>query len=235
MNSSSRCGSFFSNQLFIKTIKSSIDYNTFVQPLVPINWFLIICAVLLVALGLFSVAMIGPYSDLNLSNAIWTTIHGFLGQGGAPFYPSKASTKIVFLLSFVIGYVLLANFSAALTSTLAARKKSFPFHDLETLYLKTDYKLLILNGTVYIDQFRYGDEWSQKFYKYRSVFEDSLGAAIEAFEREDNLALFYGDYTATNFKAHHCNYETVPTFNREIPVYLTAQKNSPYTKFINFQ
>lgn len=221
--------------MFIKAVESGTDYNTYIQTLVALNWILIVGAILASTLGLLVVAQIGDQSDLNLSNAVWTTLHGFLGQGGAPFQPYSASTKMVYLQAFVLGYLLLVNFSSALTSSLAMRQKTYPFSDLKSLYFNTDYKILTVDGTVYIDQFRYGDDLSQKFFKYRSVFSDSITSTIDKFENEDGLALFYGDYVATNFKSHHCNYDTVPQFKVELPLYFMAQKNSPYTKLINYE
>ncbi len=82
--------------------------------------------------------------DSNLSTMI--VIHGLLLQGVSEA-PERTSLRIVMLTVFLIGVVLMAAYSACLTSFLAVKVQTLPFKDDKTLYYDSDYNLLTMSGS----------------------------------------------------------------------------------------
>ena len=68
--------------------------------------------------------------------------------------PKKSSTTIVFLTTFVGGFLIYASYSASLTSFLAIQQISYPFVDMASMYYQTDFKIGSLAGTVLDDYFK---------------------------------------------------------------------------------
>ena len=98
--------------------------------------------------------MFTPWEDyMTVNGCFLTSLGGFLQQG-SPDSPSAFSSRIAFLTIYLLGYLLMANYSAALVSILFTDTSVFPFTDLKSLYHKGSHKIVTPKGTIYDDWFQ---------------------------------------------------------------------------------
>ncbi len=72
---------------------------------------------------------------------------GGLCAQGTPHEPKRVGSRIVFVILFLFGVVIVASYSASLTSFLAVQKIKMPFTDLESMYYETDYKIAFIRSS----------------------------------------------------------------------------------------
>ena len=90
--------------------------------------------------------------QISFASSCLTVIHGLLAQG-SPDEPSRFSSRIIFLIMFFTGVLLVASYSASLTSMLAIKTTVLPFLDRKTL-LASNYKVAIVKGTSMEDNYK---------------------------------------------------------------------------------
>ena len=73
---------------------------------------------------------------------------------GQPYGLKSASGRIVILTSYMTSLVILAGYSASLTSSLAVERRYLPFRDLQGLLHDGSYKLGLVGKTSTIDIFK---------------------------------------------------------------------------------
>ena len=71
------------------------------------------------------------------------------------------------------------------------------------------------------------------FYKKRMILPNTLSEAVELFDTEENLALFWLSSVTISLKGNQCDYEPIPGFMLEMPIVFMAQKKSPYQRMID--
>ena len=96
----------------------------------------------------FASYILGPEKSINrrfftFSQAPFMVLCSCLAQGSS-LEPKSISSKIIFLLSFFLGVMVLASLNATLTSHLAVFKLSLPFTDLGGI-LATDFTFKVFN------------------------------------------------------------------------------------------
>ncbi len=80
-------------------------------------------------------------------------MHGVSNQG-APIEPTKIPGRVIFILVYLTGLVIIALYSAALTSILAIKVQHLPFTNEETLLYNSPYSIITVAGTVQVDAFQ---------------------------------------------------------------------------------
>ncbi len=141
------------HNLYVKTAGNAGSTMTaYVKPFHITLWSAI------VAFGVVSGLIFGFMSFLKgdkcpFGQAIMIQVHGLLSQGYHED-PKDCSRRIAFLMTFIVGQIGILTYSACLMSFLAIKEKSLPFHDMKSLYHQTNYRVLLLSGSSYIENFK---------------------------------------------------------------------------------
>ena len=139
--------------LYYKVDKSAFDWATYVSPFTLEIWLslLLLMSVCAISLCLTNTLEEDHCFDLGLSSL--TVAQALMGQGSTQ-EPKNLSKRIIFLTVFIVGLVTCTAYSASLTSFLAVKHEVFPFTDYETLLYDTNYNVVSVSGSAYIDVFQ---------------------------------------------------------------------------------
>ncbi len=80
-------------------------------------------------------------------------MHG-VSNKGAPVEPTKLSGRVIFLFVYLTTLVIVAAYSAALTSILAVQIHQPPFTDEATMLHNSPYSIITVKATSYVDIFQ---------------------------------------------------------------------------------
>ena len=108
---------------------------------------------------------------------------------GSSSEPKSSASRVVFLMSYILGVVLLGSFSAQLISYLTVVKMDLPFTTMDEM-LKTEFTIGTVGESSVADGFRYSPEGSV----YKNVWDRIMGqdetlltdTVEEGLEREKN-------------------------------------------------
>ncbi len=148
---------FLLDGVYYKADKSTEDWLTYLYPFSQHSWIVVGVFIFVMAFTFYVTANVGNLSKedykFNLALSIMIAIHGAANQG-APYVPNKLSARIVFFISFLSGFVTYVSYSASLTSFLAIKHHRLPFTNAETMYHDSEYNIVTVEGTSYIDIFQ---------------------------------------------------------------------------------
>ena len=86
-----------------------------------------------------------PLTALNKLNCLCVT--------GQPNEVKSTSSRIINLTSYMTSLVVLAAYSAFLTSSLAVQRRHFPFRDLQGLFNDGSYRLGVMSNSSQFNDF----------------------------------------------------------------------------------
>ena len=141
--------------LFVKFPKRDASWTTFLDPFTPVVWSALFLLFVTLSFALSITYKFGQEHSINQDsftfwNAPLVVWSSFVAQG-SPVEPKTTSTKIVFLIAFLLGLINLSSFNATLTSYLAVFKVSLPFDNLEGIFA-SDFTIGGIRGAI-IDSF----------------------------------------------------------------------------------
>ena len=107
------------------------------------------------------------YGDDQYSKVIdLSSCYGFVAQvfmmRAYTKMPSKTSSRIAFGSVLLGGISIYYNWEAELIAHLAVRKTNLPFKNLEELTQDAQYRVLVGQGSIHLDLFRYSNDSVQK-------------------------------------------------------------------------
>ena len=142
----------------------------------------------------------------------------------------KTAAFTIFLTSLVLN----AMYNASLTSFLAVDKSTLPYNDFLGLFLYSSHKVVIVEGTSYIDQLKSGSPIEVKIHAGRLII---VPTAKEGLERalEGDAAFLGSGPSVTKRIGRNCSHSKIPkAFFRSFDGW-AVRKDLPYTGFIQFQ
>ncbi|PSN34668.1 hypothetical protein C0J52_19806 [Blattella germanica] len=137
--------------MYIRELETlELHWSSFLSPFKRRLWLSVIAALILLTGALIFSLHMGKSSTqtFNFQNVLesFYCIYGaFCGQGRESI-PKSWPSRIVFLTSFLIGYVLVAAYSAALVSFLTVQRSELPFTSFRGLLQDGTYKLGVTVG-----------------------------------------------------------------------------------------
>ncbi len=91
----------------------------------------------------------------SFKSGFFVTTSIVTGQGIPDYADTNSSgMKVVFACALMFGLVLNLFYSATLTSHLAAKKEIHPFTDDKSLYYDSNYKVVTVSGSGYVDFYK---------------------------------------------------------------------------------
>ena len=143
------------NGLFIKSPEPNDTWGLFTSPFSSSLWLVYLAMVVCLQVAL----CITNYFERDHSNnilrhvplIIWSSM---VAQGSSVQSKGPAS-RIVFWISYVVGVVVLASFSANLVSHFTVTEIRLPFSNLDEIF-KTNFEGGTLFGTTYVEMFKFG-------------------------------------------------------------------------------
>ena len=147
--------------LYYKRGSEGLDWWTYMASFAKGTW--IAALVTMLACGLVNMIMTltittfsmptknAKFSEFSFSFLLM--FNGTLCQG-TPYDPDRICRRIVFVSLFLYGVVLFSAYSATLTSILATKVRHAPFNNLDEMLYNTDYKIVTVPNTGYVDRFK---------------------------------------------------------------------------------
>ncbi|KAJ9585857.1 hypothetical protein L9F63_020499 [Diploptera punctata] len=233
--------------LYIREIETlELHWSSFLSPFKKQLWYAVVAA-------LFILSCVFMYSNYmrrrnntcnpidNLIESFYCIYGAFCGQGRErppTFWPCR----IVLLTAFLIGYVVVAAYSAALISFLTVQRSELPFTSFRGLLRDGTYKLGVTVGA----EVSYFSE--SKNYIMRRLYAKLIAPrkdhfhenAIDGFMRvcgEDKYALVTSDIGMLRLQSGDvpCNIQKVPHTNIPGSVSIAITKGSPYRALFNYK
>ncbi len=148
----------FSQTMYVKSISKANLWTTFLRPFNIFTW-LAVAATSLVCSLVYGFALHfckerdkdKEFYRNKISLAVLLPLYGLICHGN-PNEPSDISKRIIFFITFLFGFVIVASYSACLTSFLAVRVNHLPFHDPTSLLYRSNYKVVSVGGS-YVGEF----------------------------------------------------------------------------------
>ena len=149
---------------YVKFPRREASWTTFIDPFHGYVWISLLFLLLAVTLSFYASYYLGPEKVINkhsftFSHAPFVVWCSMIAQGTS-LEPKSTSTKIIFLLCFLLGLMVVSSFNATLTSYLAVFKLSLPFKTLGGIF-DTEYTIGGISGATY-DGFFMAPEGSVK-------------------------------------------------------------------------
>ncbi len=148
--------------LFVKVGGSGDGAMTYISPLKPDTWmftgFTMIACVIVMAVTFTFGTQLAEDIRCTFWSGVLVGYQGFILQGTSD-QPTKGSSRMGFISTYLTGVMVSLCYSATLTSFLAVKSTNLPFTDEQTMLSKTNYKLLTLEGTSYEDKYKVGYEF----------------------------------------------------------------------------
>jgi hypothetical protein len=143
------------SRMYIKTPEREASWSTFLHPFHKNVWGALLLLILSIIGSFYASYYIGIEKRWNtdsftLSETPLVVLGSLIGQGSF-LEPKSLSSKIVFMVSFLLGVLTISSFNATLTSYLTVFKTDLPFRSLAGL-LETDYTIGAFDGADY-DEF----------------------------------------------------------------------------------
>lgn len=153
---------------------------------------------------------------------------------GTPDHPRTCSGRIIFMAFLVLGVIVNAAFSANLIKTVTLKIVPFPFKDIESLYHKSDYKALLIEGSAVLDNFRSAIGVPQDLINDgRLEIAESFADGVDKASKANNLALIDSEPYLKSLIGKGCDFQTVRYAQPTTTLY--TRKGYPYLGLINFQ
>ena len=157
-------------QLYIRNPAASNNWQAYLEPFQPSCWIVIIGFLTFIP---FLVAAILSYGNERCAEE-YGLIGSFIFVSKAMIMrttstmPFSYSSRITFFTIMLAGSFLYWHWEASVISFLSVRKTDLPIRTLKDVLEKTNLKLLLHRGTLYVDEFRHAKEpYKVKLYKER--------------------------------------------------------------------
>ena len=156
---------------------------------------------------------------------------------GTSLDPKSTSAKIIFLLCFLLGLLVVSSFNATLTSYLAVFKLSLPFTSLEGI-LDTDYSIGGLSGATY-DGFFLAPKGSVKRRVAEEIMKPNPGTKLKTYEEAHNkilnerFAFIYSSQRMNGENKDNCLFAKIPGNVGSFQVALGFPKKFMYASLLN--
>ena len=222
--------------IFIKFPKRKASWTTFLDPFHIQVWLAWILLLIVIILSFFASYHLGPERIINrdfftFSQAPFIVLCSSLGQGSS-LEPKSMSSKIIFILSFFLGVMVLASLNATLTSHLAVFKLSLPFTNLEGI-LETDFTFGGIGNAIYDDIF-HAPLGSIKRKIADKIVDNNRNVKLETYEQahkmilEENFAYVSSIKEMNAKNKENCLFVQIPHEIQSFQVALGYPKHFPY-------
>lgn len=154
---------------------------------------------------------------------------------GSPNEPRTCSGRIILIFFLGLGVIINAAFSADLIKTLTVKKIKMPFNDIESLYYKSNYKVLLFKGSAVLANFRAAIGASQLLINDdRLQLEDfSILNTLAKTLSQGKLAIIENEPYVQSFIDNTCDFQIIKYAKTQVPLY--TWKGYPYLSLINYQ
>ena len=128
-------------------------------------------------------------------------------------------------------------YCANLIAILLNTKVTLPFDSWNNLYHDTDYTIGYVEGTFLDESFKNGNEIMKKMYNERWLaFTDYEGLAKYAEKNSDYAMINEDDFINDYYGIESCQFYAMDNLKiADVSIAMYAQKNSPFTKIINYE
>ena len=228
-----------SAKMLIRLPSQDVSWSTLVKPFSNWTWIVTLTMVFLSSLIIsitYYINKRGSNVDVEHPNNFGLIMTLFMSlaslfQQGIEYEPRKNSTRIATITMLFTALVVYAAYSASLTSFLAIFKTSMPFSDLESMYIKTSYK--IGGARFYGDLFKRGNELDKSIFKDRYEVVDSVNDGLQ--KAIDEEFAFIKNSEALDFLVgQKCSHIIVPNKIADFIIAFVIKKNSPYKNMFNY-
>ena len=221
-------------ELFMKNPGESLSMDAYIAPFSPDSWIGIglwaIMVPLILAIILFYSEHKG-YPDIELSYC-YNLVAQTLIMRSPKKLPQSVSSRIAFASVMLTGIAFYYHWEAELVSYLAVRKTHLPFKNLKELANHPKYKVIVGQGSIHLDQFRYSNDpiqkkiWKEKIEPYESalpLYEDLVKYMIN-----DQNLVAYAESGIRQYESYiNCEIINIaPVYSVQLA--WAMQKHSPF-------
>ncbi len=132
---------------------NALNWITYIQPLHFSIWILTLLAISMSAVAFAIVALLHQSHKERKQNLCLFGIYGFLMQG-CPEEPNPMSSRIVYILVFILSWLIWNAYNATLTSFLSVKVEKPPFQSFKEMLSNTDYKIVSAESMSVLDVFK---------------------------------------------------------------------------------
>ena len=177
-------------ELFIKNPGESLSMDAYIAPFSYNSWIYI--GLWTTSLPLVLAAIIFYGQGAKSKEFELGYCYNFVAQTlimrSTKKMPSPISSRIAFAVVMLAGIAFYYHWEAELVSYLAVRKTHLPFRNIKELAAHPRYKVIVGQGSIHLDQFRYSNDptqikiWKEKIEPYEKnlpLYEDLVKSMIK--------------------------------------------------------
>ena len=227
--------------LYVKFPSREASWTTFLDPFHIHVWVSLVFLLFILIVSFYASYYLGPEKFLNRNSftfsqtpfVVWCSM---IAQGTS-LDPKSTSAKIIFLLCFLLGLLVISSFNATLTSYLAVFKLSLPFLSLEGI-LETEYSIGGLSGATY-DGFFLAPEGSIKRRVADQLMKPNPDTKLKTYEEAHNkilnerFAFIYSSQRMNGKNNDNCLFAKIPGDVGSFQVALGFPKKFIYASLLN--
>ena len=223
--------------LFLKTPDDSVYKDAYIKPFCLRSWLVIASMIFIFPLILAGIVV---YSQENyrLYQCYGFVIQSLTGSASMRM-PGSNCNRIAFVSVLFGGTLVYYSWEAKIISFLAVRNSYIPIETLNDLVENSQYRLIVAQGNVHLDDFRFSDDsldkkiWEQKIKPQLNDLPSYLD--MPNIILNDSYSVMYGESGLKHGKA----YRNCKIIDTGIPIRMSQiawalQKNSPFYPVLNY-
>ena len=230
-------------QMFIQYPGREVSWTTYVDSFDVHLWVALFLLLVLMVFCLSFTYLVGPKRQLNPNSfdfwistmVIWAAQ---VGQGSW-LDPKSLSSKIVFLISFLFGVVLVTSFSAKLISYLTVIKWTLPFTSPHGIQ-KTAYGLGSVRGSSILDNFLYAPPHSIEHTLTEEIIRKDPTFIVSSIEeglakaKTEKYAFVWTTDVIFELNKDNCDFLNIPYDIDTGLITMAWSRHLPHRHFFNY-